>query len=101
MSILEIKLKAKNDVYKNKLENLVMENIEAVLNGDIDEAKNINAPFSMVEAILCKKGYSREDIETNGWQVDFWVEFTKPGERTISVSGGMWYGTIESIKYAN
>lgn len=100
MSVLESKIRAKNNIYKNKIKELVKESIEALISGELKEIKDIDAPFSTVEKILSAKGYNREDVETNGWQVDFWVEFTKDGEPTISVSGGMWYGQIESIRYA-
>jgi hypothetical protein len=38
--------------------------------------------------ILEELGYENEDgIDTNGWQMDFWIRYTKNGFRTIQLSG--------------
>lgn len=38
-------------------------------------------------------GYEKGEMETNGWQVDFWVSFTKDGATTLEFSGDWYYGT--------
>lgn len=40
-----------------------------------------------------KLGYTHDPGDgdnTNGWEVDFWYQFTHPTEPTITVSGGIW-----------
>ncbi len=40
------------------------------------------------------------DAETNGWQVDFWIEATVLGKE-MSLSGSAWYGTARIDKGLN
>ncbi|UNA02042.1 hypothetical protein PVA8_355 [Vibrio phage PVA8] len=37
-------------------------------------------------------GYEAQDLETNGWQVDFWQEFTKDGCKKICFNGSWYFG---------
>ena len=38
-------------------------------------------------AILEELGYEREDQEDNGWQLDFWIYFTKPNALNLLIRG--------------
>ena len=50
-------------------------------------------PISVYDSILEELGYKSEPFDnTNGWQVDFWLEFRKPETTTIELSGSLWYG---------
>ncbi len=44
-------------------------------------------------------GYEKGELETNGWQVDFWVSFTKDDYTTLELSGDWYYGnqTLQEI----
>jgi hypothetical protein len=42
-------------------------------------------------------GYEMQDIETNGWEVDYWTEFKKE-DITYKVSGGLVYGDCKIEK---
>lgn len=37
-------------------------------------------------------GYKHEEMDTNGWELDYWVVFTKEGSRPIIISGSGIYG---------
>lgn len=37
--------------------------------------------------ILEELGYEREDQEDNGWELDFWIYFTKQDARTLLIRG--------------
>lgn len=37
--------------------------------------------------ILEDLGYESHSIEDNGWQLDFWMDFTKEGYPTITMAG--------------
>ncbi len=39
------------------------------------------------EQVLRKYGYERLDFDTNGWDYDYWVYFTKDGSPKLCVSG--------------
>lgn len=57
-------------------------------------------PISDVLAILNKtQGVSvdEDDLETNGWQVDYWQSFMYMDEK-YTLSGSMYYGTYEITK---
>ena len=41
--------------------------------------------------------FEMSELETNGWQVDFWVPATYQGKE-ISISGSMYYGNIEIVR---
>lgn len=44
--------------------------------------------------VMEKLGYDADDTETNGWQIDFWVIFSRSfgGGYSITLSGGLFYG---------
>lgn len=35
--------------------------------------------------LLEKLGYEKEDIDSNGWQMDFWITFEKEGHKTLEI----------------
>lgn len=39
------------------------------------------------------QGYERGEHDTNGWDHDFWIPYSKEGEPTIWHKGSWWYGT--------
>lgn len=42
---------------------------------------------STLSELLDGMGYKKGDMQTNGWQYDFWITFEKNGCRPLSVSG--------------
>jgi len=47
------------------------------------------SPHELVKKLI-ELGYEAHDLETNGWQVDFWQTFTKDGCKPLMYSGS-WY----------
>ena len=72
-----------------------------VLNGEtIELGKESYVSPSVIVDFLAKKGYDYE-IESNGWQHDFWINFTHNDEniKDIMLSGCWYYGgqTLEIV----
>lgn len=50
-----------------------------------------------LKKLLKEMGYEEGEFETNGWEMDFWQEFTKYGEIPLMVRGcGMTFELILS-----
>lgn len=56
--------------------------------------------FALVKEVLEKLGWTdTEDLETNGWDIDYWVTFIKEGKNfDYIVSGSLYYGNINIRK---
>lgn len=56
--------------------------------------------FTLVKEVLEKLGWTdTEDLETNGWDIDYWVTFIKEGKNfDYIVSGSLYYGNINIRK---
>ena len=59
-----------------------------------DNAEEICKDFSdtrlnpyTLEKLLEELGYENNEMDTNGWQMDFWIYFTKDGCKTLCLSG--------------
>ena len=52
--------------------------------------------LALVKEVLEKLGWTdTEDLETNGWDIDYWVTFIKEGKDfKYIVSGSLYYGNI-------
>lgn len=37
--------------------------------------------------LLEELGYEKTEFDDNGWQMDFWIEFTKEGFQTLTIAG--------------
>ena len=44
------------------------------------------SPWQLVH-LLEEIGYERGETETNGWEMDFWIFFSKEGCKTIVIAG--------------
>lgn len=55
--------------------------------------------FALVKEVLEKLGWTDTNIETNGWDIDYWVTFIKEGKNfDYIVSGSLYYGNINIRK---
>jgi hypothetical protein len=69
--------------------------IKSVLDGHKKRFKTkSNITPSMVENYLEKRGWEKGQLETNGWQYDWWLPFTKDG-KSYTAFGGGYYGGLE------
>lgn len=53
-----------------------------------------------IDKVLKSVGYSQDDIESNGWQHDFWIYYVSTSETLppLTVSGCWWDGTMQIRK---
>jgi hypothetical protein len=68
-----------------------MDRLKEFLEGDGTELPLVMQPIDDIKNALEKYGWEMEwdDMDTNGWEHDFWIPFTKD-EETITL-GGSWY----------
>lgn len=71
--------------------------IENFLNGERESIPLQVHPIQTYSEILKSFGYEHYDSEQNGWQVDFWENFSK-GDKSITLSGSLWYGQYNLTK---
>lgn len=57
-----------------------------------EEVEYDNMAYGIVDEVLEGIGYTRNTIDTNGWEVDYWSTYNKPGSPLLSVTGSMYYG---------
>lgn len=78
-----------SDIYKKLLDEgipKILEDDELQFSSDI--------PYGVLKQYLESIGFEDNDeLETNGWQVDYWNTFSKE-DITLSVSGSMYYGNV-------
>lgn len=80
----------------DSIESIVSE-LKKVVNGDVDEVDlsmkcSPNEAAEFIENIL--KLDPQGEIETNGWQYDFWLHYKNPEGKKFCLSGGGWYGEL-------
>ena len=46
---------------------------------------------SKASELLKELGYEQVDFDTNGWEMDFWITFSKPGDEPNLVLAGCGY----------
>ena len=60
-----------------------------------------SVPYSMLRCILEERSWKEEDdMDTNGWEFDFWVAWKSPTDKLYAVSGSFVLGglIIEQLK---
>lgn len=70
--------------YFNKIENVTAEQMENMTNEDLGidlSDKGIN-PWQLVN-LLEEFGYERNDMDHNGWELDFWIHMNRTDGRTF------------------
>lgn len=75
------------------IRNLLLKKIEN--EDEVIECKHL--PLSLIVEVMESLGYEMDEIETNGWEVDYWTEFKKDNI-TYKVSGGLVYGDCKIEK---
>lgn len=55
------------------------------------------APYHLWK-ILEELGYKNIDLDSNGWEQDFWIKFTKKGYKTILITA---CGMTQEVKISN
>lgn len=63
-----------------------------IMQGTIKDIEFENMAFGIIDEVLNNLGYIQNTIDTNGWEVDYWSTYNKPGFPVIEASGSMYYG---------
>lgn len=77
-----------------KLSDYEKQRIAAVLNGSEHSFETVNICPAAIKAHMESLGYKTDDLETNGWDYDWWLSFRKTDEAWVA-SGSGYYGTFE------
>ena len=57
-------------------------------------------PYSLLRRVLEERNWKEEDdMDTNGWELDFWVTWKSPTGKSYIVSGCFVLGGLEIRKY--
>lgn len=65
--------------------------IVRLLNGKFDAFKTSNLIVpDKADQVLKSLGFQWEDFDSNGWDWDFWVTYSKDGNK-YTLSGSGWY----------
>ena len=55
-----------------------------------------SVPYSMLRRILEERSWKEEDdMDTNGWEFDFWVTWKSPTDKLYKVSGSFVLGGLK------
>jgi len=79
------------------LKKEMVEGIDSVISGKIKEFKSTNITPSMVVDYLDTFGWNTGELESNGWQYDWWITFTKDN-MSFTAFGSGYDGTFEFKK---
>lgn len=67
--------------------------IDKVLNGELQEvASEVYISPDKIDDYLKSKGLEQGDLDTNGWQYDFWMNYSD-GTKSYTMMGSGWYAT--------
>jgi len=93
---LEIK-EATTKLLTTKLKELMVQDIKYLMVGKLTSVKVIGVSLGDVVTHLEELGFTESrDLESNGWQMDFWMQFTN-GDVTYDLGGSGYYGNSISI----
>ncbi len=77
------------------LQDLLVYNIKLLLVEESDVVEMKRVPIEMVyDAISEVGGEPVGEMDTNGWQLDYWFDFQHK-DKVYSVSGSGWYGHVK------
>lgn len=68
-----------------------------VIAGKLETMQASNIPPVAIKSEMEKQGYKISELDTNGWQYDWWLHFTKGSEKWTAFGSG-YYGTFEFSK---
>lgn len=72
--------------------------IKNIINGSEDTSLPF-VPLEVVNYILKGLGFTLEEADTNGYQVDFWYTYKHPNkDQRFTLQGSLWYGKLKLVK---
>lgn len=82
----------------NKQLQIEMEvGLTAVILGDCEEYIQSGISPKKVKDYMTKQGFKCGELDTNGWQYDWWLTFTKAG-KAFTAFGTGWTGEFQFSK---
>lgn len=76
---------------------IIREHIHKIANCNLEETSRYNLclelsdtelnPYTLGKILVDDFGYEDEDMDTNGWQMDFWNYYTKEGMPRLCIQG--------------
>lgn len=77
--------------YKGEISHAVLKGIGEVIDGMKKGFECRGVTPEMIKTHMEKHKYETGDLETNGWEYDWWLKFTKAG-KSFTASGSGYYG---------
>lgn len=80
---------------RKEIKDIILSNIENLK----DSSDSFNVPYSAMnnyEVVITDLGGTNWEIDTNGWQHDFWIDFTYE-DINYRLVGSWYYGDSYSI----
>lgn len=71
---------------------------ESIITKTTINVANLGLGPNEVCSYLIVLGYEQGEIETNGWEYDFWIYYTHPVKTIKLVHEGTWYYGISELK---
>lgn len=87
-----MKLKTMNTIEQLKRE--LHEGVSKVLSGESKKFQLEGICPNWIKIYLELNGYECSDLDTNGWDSDWWLRFTKD-EKSFTAFGSGYYGNFE------
>ena len=81
-------------ITKHQVEKEIKAGIDSVLKGQIEHFEHDLGTPDMAARYLENKGWTKGELETNGWDYDWWLPFTKDG-KSFTAFGRGYYGGFE------
>jgi hypothetical protein len=83
------------EIMTNDIKIFLADSFKKLINKEVDIVKVDYLCPSLAISILESLGADvSDDMDTNGWQYDYWIKFTYNGNK-YCISGGGYYGTLE------
>lgn len=83
-----------SDEVKQKYTPIVQEFVNQLESVGSEGSKNMKLDLSdtdlnphTLQTLLESMGYTEEDRDTNGWQLDYWITMVKSGFKTLYIKG--------------
>lgn len=99
-----------NKYIKTDIESAVIQMKAALMNAlyDIDSGEETeidlgdNISWNLFDSCLIEAGWkvdeTKDYIDTNGWEVDFWSYWYSPSGKYCCIKGSLWRGQSYNIK---
>lgn len=68
--------------------------VDRLLDGRLNKLEAECVCPHQIKHYMESKGWACSDLDTNGWEYDWWLTFTKDG-KSFSASGSGYYGWFE------